>query len=652
MYLIKEKSDSLDKFIIFKTEVEKQLRKVIKIVRSDRGGEYYGKHGVDGQHIGPFSKYLQECGIVAQYIMPGSLEQNGVAERRNRTLKDMMRSMMSRSNLPEYLWGEAIKIALYILNRVPSKAVPKTPFELWTGRKPSLNHFRVYGCPAEVRIYNPNERKTDLKSIRCYFIGYPDHSKGYRFYCPTQGAKVVESQTAKFLEFDVAELEKFSPLDQGERNEDVIIPLYDLSEATVSVPVMRTAPQQQNLVAQIPVTRSERQRRHAISNDFIVYLGEIDYDVGHIVDPTTYGEAISSPQSDKWIEAMREEMQSMVSGSKFIILVLYVDDILLASSDVGLLHETKLMLSKTFDMKDLREASFIIGIEIHRDRSHHLLGLSQRAYIDRVLDRFNMHKCKPGDVPVVKGDRFSLDQCPVNDFQREFMKNVPYANAVGSLLYAQVCTRPDIAFEVGVLGRYQSNPGSEHWVAAKKVMRYLQRTKDFMLVYRKVDHLELIGYSDSEFAGCKDNLKSTSRYIFMLAGGAVSWKSSKQTITASSTMQAEFVACYGASTHGIWLKNMIVCLGVVDSISRPLKIYCDNNSAVFFSKNNKNFSASKIIDIKYLATKDLVKKGDIVFEYIETEKMIADPLTKGLRTEVFKSHVDNMSIVESFDVFG
>ncbi|KAJ7961810.1 Retrovirus-related Pol polyprotein from transposon TNT 1-94 [Quillaja saponaria] len=214
--------------------------KVIKIVRSDRGGEYYGKHGVDRQHIGPFAKYLQECGTVAQYTMPGSPEQNGVAERRNRTLKDMMRSMMSRSNLPEYLWGEAIKIALYILNRVPSKAVPKTPFELWTGRKPSLNHFRVWGCPAEVRIYNPNERKTDPRSTRYYFIGYPDHSKGYRFYCPAQGAKVMESQTAKFLEFDVAKLEKSSPLDQGERNEDVTIPLYDLSEATVYVPVVRT----------------------------------------------------------------------------------------------------------------------------------------------------------------------------------------------------------------------------------------------------------------------------------------------------------------------------------------------------------------------------------------------------------------------------
>ena len=189
---------------MFKLEVEKQLGKVIKIVRSDRGGEYYGRHGDVGQHMGPFAKYLQDCGIIAQYTMPGSPEQNGVAERRNHTLKDMMRSMLSGFNLPEYLWGEAIKTANYILNRVPRKSVPKTPFELWTNRKPSLNHFRVWGCPAKFRLYNPQEKKLDPRTVRCYFIGYPNHSKGYKFFNPTHGQRIVESLIAKVLELDVA----------------------------------------------------------------------------------------------------------------------------------------------------------------------------------------------------------------------------------------------------------------------------------------------------------------------------------------------------------------------------------------------------------------------------------------------------------------
>jgi len=151
----------------------------------------------------------------------------------------------------------------------------------------------------------------------------------------------------------------------------------------------------------------------------------------------------------------------------------------------------------------------------------------------------------------MKGDRFSLNQCPKNDIEKEQMKNIPYASAVGSLMYAQVCTRPDIAFVLEMLGRYQSNPGLDHWRAAKKVMRYLQGTKDYMLMYKRTDNLDVIGYSDSDFASCIDSRKSTSGYIFLMAGGAVSWRSAKQTLTATSTMEAEFVSCFEATSHGV-----------------------------------------------------------------------------------------------------
>ena len=261
-----------------------------------------------------------------------------------------------------------------------------------------------------------------------------------------------------------------------------------------------------------------------------------------------------------------------------------------------------------------------------------------------------METCKAGEVPVLKGDKLGKSQCPSNDFERKSMENIPYANAVGSLMYAQVCTRPDIAFIVGVLGRYLSNPGQAHWVAAKKVMRYLQRTKDYMLVYRKMENLEVLGYTDSDFAGCSDDLKSTSGYIFMMAGGAISWKSVKQTLRASSPMRAEFVACYGAATQAIWLKNFISRLLVVDSISRPIKIFCDNNVAVLFSKNNKSSKGSKHIELKYLTVREIVKNENIMVEHIDTTNMLADPLTKGLRPITFQRHVFNMGIIKSFDV--
>ena len=135
LYFLNAKSEALDAFKIFKAEVEKQCGKQIKIVRSDRGGEYYGRYTKNGQALGPFAKFLQENGIVAQYTMPGSPSQNGVAERRNRTLLDMVRSMQAYAKLPEFLWNEALKTAVYILNRVPTKAVSKTPFEIFKGWK-------------------------------------------------------------------------------------------------------------------------------------------------------------------------------------------------------------------------------------------------------------------------------------------------------------------------------------------------------------------------------------------------------------------------------------------------------------------------------------------------------------------------------------
>ena len=125
-------------------------------------------------------------------------------------------------------------------------------------------------------------------------------------------------------------------------------------------------------------------------------------------------------------------------------MVLYVDDILIASSDFGLLRETKDFLSQNFEMKDMGEASYVIGIEIFRDRSRRLLGLSQNAYITKVLERFNMASCDPNVVPIQKGDKFSLSQCPQTELERERMKEFPYASLVGSLMYAQVCTRPEI----------------------------------------------------------------------------------------------------------------------------------------------------------------------------------------------------------------
>ncbi|XP_075499310.1 secreted RxLR effector protein 161-like [Primulina tabacum] len=183
------------------------------------------------------------------------------------------------------------------------------------------------------------------------------------------------------------------------------------------------------------------------------------------------------------------------------------------------------------------------------------------------------------------------------------MQKIPYASAIGSLMYAQVCTHLDIAYIFGVLGKYLSNSGMDHWKAVKSVMRYLKRTCDYMLTYRKSNNVEIMGYSDSDFAGCQNSMRSTSGYVFLLAGGAISWRSAKQALTSSYTMAAEFIACYEASNHAIWQKNFVTGLHILQEVERPLKLFCDNRSAVLYSNNNRSSTKSKHIDIKFLVVK-------------------------------------------------
>lgn len=176
LYLLYEKHRTLNAFKAYKAEVEKQTEKKIKIVQSDRRGEYYGRYTKDGQKPDPFAKFLEEHGIVGKHMISGSPQMNGVTES---TLLDIVRSIISNSCLPLSLWSEALKTAVYILNRVSTQTVSKTPFELCNCWKPSLKHLRIWGCQVEVRMYNPQERKLDPKTVSSYFIGYVERSKGY-----------------------------------------------------------------------------------------------------------------------------------------------------------------------------------------------------------------------------------------------------------------------------------------------------------------------------------------------------------------------------------------------------------------------------------------------------------------------------------------
>ena len=208
-----------------------------------------------------------------------------------------------------------------------------------------------------------------------------------------------------------------------------------------------------------------------------------------------------------------------IKEKKVVFLVLYVDDILLIGNDVETISNVKKWLAEQFQMKDLGEASYILGIQIIRDRKNKILALSQASYIDKVLARFSMQDSKKGLLPTRHGIILSKEQCPKTPQEEEDMRRIPYASTVGSLLYAMLCRRPDICNAVGIVSRYQSNPGMGHWIAVKHILKYLRRTRDYMLMYSGGD-LNPIGYTDSDFQSDKDSRKSTSGSIFTLGGRA------------------------------------------------------------------------------------------------------------------------------------
>ena len=212
-----------------------------------------------------------------------------------------------------------------------------------------------------------------------------------------------------------------------------------------------------------------------------------------------------------------------VIDGKVVFLVLYVDDILLIGNDVRILSDVKSWLANQFQMKDLGEASYVLGIQIIRDRKKRLLAMSQASYIDKILIRFGMQNSKKGNLPFRHGIHLSREQSPKTPQAVEEMRHIPYASAVGSLMYAMLCTRPDICFAVGVVSRFQSNPGLDHWVAVKHILKYLKRTRNYMLVYSGEDMI-LRGYTDSDFQTDVDSRKSTSGSVFTLGGGAIVWR--------------------------------------------------------------------------------------------------------------------------------
>ncbi|GJW72990.1 retrotransposon protein, putative, ty1-copia subclass [Tanacetum coccineum] len=210
-----------------------------------------------------------------------------------------------------------------------------------------------------------------------------------------------------------------------------------------------------------------------------------------------------------------------VSESVIVFLVLYVDDIILIGNDIPTLQSVKDWLGKCLAMKDLRDATYILGIKIYRDRSKHLIGLSQDTYLDKILQRFKMENSKKGNLPLHHGINISKDLCPKTNEELDRMIRVLYASVVGSIMYVMTYTRPDVSFALSMVSRHQQNLGEGYWTAIKNIFKYLRNTKDRFLVYDVEEELRVSGYCDASWKTDKDDSHSQFGWVFLLNRGAV-----------------------------------------------------------------------------------------------------------------------------------
>ncbi|KAI5411898.1 hypothetical protein KIW84_056822 [Lathyrus oleraceus] len=224
------------------------------------------------------------------------------------------------------------------------------------------------------------------------------------------------------------------------------------------------------------------------------------------------------------------------------------------------------------------------------------------------------------------------------------MNKIPYAYAIGFIMYAMLCTRPDVSYALSVTSRYQYDPADAHWVTVKNILKYLRRTKDSLLIYGGQEELVVIEYTDASFKTNKDDFRSQYGYVFCLSGGAVTWKSSKQDTVADSTTEAEYIAASSVAKKAVWIKKFISELGIVPSIVDPIGLYCDNNGAIAQAKEPRSHQRSKHILWHYHLIRETIDRGDVKICRVPTLDNIVDPLTKPLAQQNHDGHTRSMGI--------
>ncbi|TPX43293.1 DNA-directed DNA polymerase [Synchytrium endobioticum] len=573
-YPIKRKSDVFDVFKgRFKPLVENQADRKIKVLRTDRGGEYMSNE---------FTRYLQEQGIIHQTSSPYTPQQNGVSERMNRILMDMTRAMLDYSGIPHNLWVETVITASYIRKK-----------GTWVLVEPDYNMNVISGR----WVYAiKGDGKGNIVKLKARWVGRgfaQQHGIDYdETFAPTSHLTSVR------LLLSIAAIENLE--------------LYQLD--------VRTAFLNAKLDVKTPVYIEQP---HGFvskgSENLVCRLQKALYGLKQA--PRAWYHTLKEWLVKEGFEALKadESIYLKRTTTEYTIVLTHVDDMLVASNTMSNMQSLVNHMKLEFELSTVKPAEFFLGMRITRDRNLRTITIHQGQYVNEILSQFKMSSAEYTRNPLPSHTKIYGNWDP---FDRTL-----YQKLVGKLLYLARCTRPDIATVVNMMCQFTQNPTYGHWYIGKNVMRYLVGKPDVGLVLGG-ECVNLEAYTDSTWASDIGDRKSRSGGIVYVGNGVVSWYSTKQQVVAKSSSEAEYVAMSTLASEVEWIRSILHELHYRNIT--PITINTDNRGARFMAENQVSTSRAKHIDIQYHYVKHLVELSRIRIQHVSTTKNVADVLTKGV----------------------
>nr|KYP74866.1 Retrovirus-related Pol polyprotein from transposon TNT 1-94 [Cajanus cajan] len=316
---------------------------------------------------------------------------------------------------------------------------------------------------------------------------------------------------------------------------------------------------------------------------------------------------------------------------KITALIIYVDDMIVTGNDLDEISSLHKSLASEFDMKQLGDLKYFLGIEVAR--SKHGIFICQRKYVLDLLTETGMLGCKPVDTPIEKNHKnFHCVGTASTDKGR-------YQRLVGKLIYLSH-TRPNIAYAVNVVSQFMHDPRKPHMDAVERILRYLKSAPGKGLLFSNHGHLKVEGYTDADWAGSKNDRRSTAGYLTFVGGNLVTWRSKKQEVVARSSAEAEFRGMAIGICELLWIKNLLKDIGY------EMKLYCDNKSAIQIANNLVKHDRTKHVEIDRHFIKEKIEGGIIAFPFVKSEQQLADMLTKAVTSNVPISSLDKLGMCD------